>query len=233
MRATATATFEGDSDSEGFAFLDASRQRTAPSVAYLIMAFDMALERPLRVGDSFSFRGHLGRNGHSSSFVAVLPEDGEHSGPYLSAVAPRDGAARFTVVSAEPAQGSAEKFVAELKRAVKRTKKLKAEHKRARLRNARVVVLRVSSPLYETEVVALPLSDPQLRLRQLCLLRTTAGKDGHFGWLTASDDGRGELLVTPACNTKAPDGWEAFDVCNFKAGDEAEHTPPEKRRKTE
>ena len=160
--------------------------------------------------------------------------------PLLAAVAPQAQAARFTVVTAEPLDGAGAGLTSEVQRAVARGRSRRERAlAAARLRSSRVVTLRASGPLIELDepdapdrpwfeeelrVVALPLSDSDSdsKLRQLCLLDAEeADNDGHRGWLSAAEGGRGRLRLTRASNDKAPSGWEAFDVFDFQPGDAA------------
>ena len=182
-------------------------------------------------------RAQAGRNGDPRSFVAIVADD---KLPFveplvnaddsdllrpLAAVAPLEHAARFTVVTAETLQlGHVDKEAKkQLEKAVRKAH-LPAEHGAVRMRNSRLVTLRAECPLVdehgdvvnpgasetkELQLVAMPLSDGQSR--QLFFLDPS-----EKSWVMAAGHGRGKLQMTS--NSKAPSGWEAFNIMNFTTG---------------
>ena len=178
-------------------------------------------------------RAQAGRNGDPRSFVAIVADD---KLPFveplvnaddsdllrpLAAVAPLEHAARFTVVTAS---GHVDKEAKkQLEKAVRKAH-LPAEHGAVRMRNSRLVTLRAECPLVdelgdvvnpgasetkELQLVAMPLSDGQSR--QLVFLDPS-----EKSWVMAAGHGRGKLQMTS--NSKAPSGWEAFNIMNFTTG---------------
>lgn len=174
-----------------------------------------------------------GRNGDPRSFVAIVADD---KLPFvepqanaddsdllrpLAAVAPLEHAARFTVVTAS---GHVDKEAKkQLEKAVRKAH-LPAEHGAVRMRNSRLVTLRAECPLVdelgdvvnpgasetkELQLVTMPLSDGQSR--PLFFLDPSTKS-----WVMAAGDGRGKLQMTS--NSKAPSGWEAFNIMNFTTG---------------
>ncbi len=153
--------------------------------------------------------------------------------PPLAALAPRGSAVRFTVQS-----------VAQVTDAKLRATSADSVRGGGVVANARLVELRFEGPcvgltdaddgepLGDDEcdgktrpLVAVPIiwtGTPDSAFPQTFLMSTQRKADGHYGWLGAAEPpDRGQLLETPASNRKAPSGWEAFDMIDFRAADAA------------